>query len=369
MRTAGDTTKEGAMRKSSRVTVFACAAALALAVTALAAASYTPFMGIFQANYKPGGAGAVTVVVGQLKTDDPTARIVIYVPLGYTTSLGQSAGATIGTFVAHVQLLDTGSTNAFTFNGPVTADNPASYPAASNLCTPGISHEAVWVLNAALAGQKNPIPIYVDHTTGAEATFSSAKLTVCFRNPTLPQGHPARAPSGTKFLDATFRVRGVFKNPDKAARNVWRSVFTPYPVGSPIPNAAGTTEAQAVVPLPYSVTLRRVKARRGFFRVAGVVNISGQRQNGARVGLFTGIRTKSGITFGAKALTTTKTRRGGKFAFNRRLPRKTTFVVVQRLPAPVACAPSPLGLRCTSAIESNAISRVLKIAPPRKRRR
>jgi len=72
------------MKRSVRLTVLACAAALALAVVALAAASYTPSMGIFQATYKAGGAGAVTVVVAQEKADDPTARIVIYVAPGYT---------------------------------------------------------------------------------------------------------------------------------------------------------------------------------------------------------------------------------------------------------------------------------------------
>src|SRR6187399_138599 len=73
----------GYMRRFTRLTVLACAAALALAVVALAAASYTPSMGIFQATYKPSGSGAVTVVVAQEKADDPTARIVIYTPLGY----------------------------------------------------------------------------------------------------------------------------------------------------------------------------------------------------------------------------------------------------------------------------------------------
>src|SRR5207302_111117 len=45
----------GYMKRSVRLTVLACAAALALAVVALAAASYTPSMGIFQATYKAGG--------------------------------------------------------------------------------------------------------------------------------------------------------------------------------------------------------------------------------------------------------------------------------------------------------------------------
>ena len=53
------------MRRSVRLAVFACAAALALVAVALAAASYAPTIGIFQATYRAGDAGPVTVVVAQ----------------------------------------------------------------------------------------------------------------------------------------------------------------------------------------------------------------------------------------------------------------------------------------------------------------
>ena len=147
------------MGRSVRLTVLASAAALALAVTAIAAASYTPSMGVFQATYKPSGAGAVTIVVAQEKVDDPTSRILIYAPPGYKATLTQAPGTTIGAVVADVQVLDLGP-NALPLKGPDKADNPANYPAASNLCTPGVTHEAVWTLNAALTGQPaNPIPV------------------------------------------------------------------------------------------------------------------------------------------------------------------------------------------------------------------
>jgi hypothetical protein len=53
-------------------------------------------MGIFQATYKPSGAGVVTIVVAQEKVDDPTARIVIYAPLGYKATLTQAPGRKSG---------------------------------------------------------------------------------------------------------------------------------------------------------------------------------------------------------------------------------------------------------------------------------
>jgi hypothetical protein len=320
-------------------------------------------MGIFQATYKPSGTGAVTIVVAQERTDDPTARIVIYTPAGYSVTLGQPAGTQIGTVTAGVQILDL-SPNRIALTGPVKTDTPANYVA--NPCSPGL-HEAVWTLNAALPGQPaNPIPVYVDHTTGAEATFSSAKLTVCFRDPTLPRTDPRRSPNGIKFLDAAFTVRGVFQNPSTAGTKIWRSIFTPYTPGTGNPNAAGTREAQGVVPMPYSLSLKRIKkVRRGFYRVAGTLNVAGKAPTGVRVALFSAVAKRGTLSF--KVVARVKTRKG-KFAFQRRLPRRAIVVFAEREPTQAQCATTISPAPCSFAIESNAISRVLRIAPPRKRR-
>jgi hypothetical protein len=350
------------MRRFTRLLVLACAAVSALAVAALAAAFYDASMGIFQATYKPGGAGAVTIVVAQQKRDDPTAKITIYVPPGYTTTLGQAAGSTIGSVDAEVQILDTGSTNVFALGGPVKTDNPATY--VSNQCSPGL-HEAVWTLNAALASQPaNPIPVYVDHTAGAEATFSSAKLQVCFRDPNLPAGDPRRSPNGIKFLDAAITVKGIFKNPARAGDKLWRSVFTPYTPGTGIPNAAGTKEAQGVVPMPYTISLKRVRARRGFLRLAGTVNTSGQAPSGVRMELFAAVK-KKGKALQFKRVDKTKTKKG-KYAFNRRRPKSLTYFFVERPPAEAPCVASALGVPCSYSIISNTISRVIKVPAPRR---
>jgi hypothetical protein len=356
------------MRRSIRLTVLASVAALSLAAVAVAAASYTPSMGIFQATYKPGGAGPVTIVVAQETADDPTARIVIYAAPGYKAKLNQAVGTTIGDVIAHVKIFDL-STNTFTLGpGPVKVENPANYPAATNLCTPGVAHEAVWTLNAALANQPpNPIPVYVDHTTGAEAAIGSVKMTVCFRDPNLPAADPRRSPNGTKFLDAAFTVNGVFTNPSAAGNQVWRSIFTPYTPGTGVPNAAGTREAQGIVPVPYSLSLSRVKARRGFLRFAGVLNLAGKAPAGETVLLFAAVKRK-GKPLSFKTVASTKTKRGGKYVFNRRAVKAVTYFFVERPPVQLAsCVPAISAAPCSSAIESNAISRVLKVSPPRRR--
>jgi hypothetical protein len=348
------------------LTVFACAAALALAVVALAAASYQPSMGIFQQTYKPGATGRVTVVVAQEQADDPTAKITIYAASKYTLTLGQAPGTTIGSVLAHVQVLDLGP-NQLPLRGPVKADNPANY--IGNPCAPG-THEAVWTLNAALPGQAaNPIPVYVDHTTGAEATFSSAKMQVCFRDPNLPAGDPRRSPNGTKFLDAAFTLNGgIFRNPASAGRALWQSVFTPYTPGTGSPSAAGSAEAQGVVPMPYTLSVKRVKARRGFFRLAGRLNFAGTSPSNHRIALFQGVKKGNRIVFGSNAVTTTKTKKRGIFAFNRRLPKKTTYYFVERPPTGASCATPTIIANCTVAVTSNTISRVIRIVPAKKRR-
>jgi hypothetical protein len=118
-------------------------------------------------------------------------------------------------------------------------------------------------------------------------------------------------------------------------------------------------EAQGIVPMPYTISLKRTKARRGFFRVAGVINVAGTAPSGAGLVLFAAVK---GGKF--KKVASTRSRRG-KYVFNRRLPKKTSYVFVERPPTLAACA-SPL-VPCTAAIVSNAISRVVKIGPPKRR--
>jgi hypothetical protein len=349
------------MKRFTRVTVLASAAALGLAVMANAAGSYNPSMAIVQGTYKPGGAGQVTVVVAQEPADDPTARIVIYAPQGYKAAFTQAPGTTIGQVVADVQVLDL-STNVIGLNGLVKVDSAANWTAQAQVCTPGVAPEAVWTLNASVAGQTNIIPVFVSHTTGAEAAFSSVKMTVCFPDPTLPANDPRRSPNGTKFIGAAFSVKGVFTNAGNAGNALWRSLFTPYTPGTGTPNPAGTREAQGIVPMPYTVSVKRVKTRPGFFRLAGVVSVAGSAPTGVGVTLFRVVPGKNGLTF--KKVASTKTRTG-KYVFARRLPKKVSYYLVERPPTDGPCS-TPLAV-CSAAIVSPATSKVVRVAPARKR--
>ena len=118
--------------------------------------------------------------------------------------------------------------------------------------------------------------------------------------------------------------------------------------------------------MPYSLSLKRIKkVRRGFYRVAGTLNVAGKAPTGVRVALFSAVAKRGTLSF--KVVARVKTRKG-KFAFQRRLPRRAIVVFAEREPTQAQCATTISPAPCSFAIESNAISRVLRIAPPRKRR-
>ena len=144
------------------------------------------------------------------------------------------------------------------------------------------------------------------------------------------------------------------------------TIFTPYTPGTGTLNAAGTREAQGVVPMPYSLSINRIKARRGFVRFAGVLNLAGKAPSGASVFLFAAVKTK-GKPLSFKAVASTRTKRG-KYVFNRRALKKVAYFFVERPPVQLACLPAISAAPCSSTIESNAISRVIKVSPPVRRR-
>jgi hypothetical protein len=178
------------MRISLRVALLACASFAAFAFAGSARAFYTPRLFATPRTTTPGKPTAMALAHAQAVFDDATAKDTIYVPLGYQLNLSQATGMTIGAVFAHVIFRD-GSDAQVDVEGTVTVDSPANYPPASNSCTPGQSHEAVWKLNLTIAGTPLTVPVYVDHVTaGPEAAFASGKLQLCLAGPI---GTPAGA--------------------------------------------------------------------------------------------------------------------------------------------------------------------------------
>ena len=271
------------MKKSIRLAVLTAMGALALAAAGSAFAVYTPTLAISPGNLTAGGAGANTIKFTSSAADDATAKLTIYAPLGYTVNLSQAVGATIGKVNAQIIAVALGGA-LLPLTGDIVVDDPAKYTSApaSVGCAGAAAHNAVWLLNLSVAGQTLAVPVYVDKTAGAEATFASMKLQTCLSSPnaTVAQGGNS---VGAKAVSVDFTFNGVLTNPATAGDNTWRALFTPYVTGGIAVNAAGTIESRSIVRLPAALTFA---ASRG--KVSGKVSEGGKGLAGLRVQIWGG---------------------------------------------------------------------------------
>jgi hypothetical protein len=119
--------------------------------------------------------------------------------------------------------------------------------------------------------------------------------------------------------------------------------------------------------MPYSLSLKRIRrhVRRGFYRVAGTLNVAGKAPSGVTVTLFSAVVRKGGPVF--KITAHARTHRG-KFGFTRRMPKKAIVIFAEREPTQAACVVPLTESVCSFSVESNAISPVLRVVPPKKKR-
>jgi hypothetical protein len=342
------------MRGLLRLAVVACAALATLAFAGSAWAAYNPLLTVTSLSNKP--AKPTTVLIGhfQDKTDDPTAKDTIYVPLGYQVNLTQAAGKKIGTLTGGAILRGAGDTEP-AITGAVVVDSPANYPPAMNACTPGLAHEAVWRLDFTLAGTPQTVPIYVDHvTTGPEALFASAKIQLCLQG-------PVGTPSGSQILFALFGVAGVFTNPANTSPRFWHATFTPYLPNSTMWNDAGATEGQAVSPGKVSMSLTVTRLKHGIVLLQGRLLVDGKPFSGAGVDLYSSAN--------VSAVGSGRTNSNGRFSIRKRIKKKTRFyaetIPVKPLPS---CPAPPIGAPqgCKTATESFVGRTGIVLAKPRR---
>jgi hypothetical protein len=342
------------MRGSLRLAVTACAALATLALAGSAWAAYSPLLTVTPISSKAGKATPMLLGHFQETTDDATAKDTIYVPLGYQTNLTQAAGTKIGFFAGGAILRSGGNTEP-EISGDVLVDSPENYPPATNACTPGESHEAVWRLDFTLAGMPQSVPIYLDRVTvGPEALFASAKLQFCLQG-------PVGTPSGAQILSLLLSVTGVFTNPANTSPRFWHASFTPYLPNSAVRNEAGTTEGQAVAPGKVSLTLTVKRRKHGVVLLQGKLLVDGRPFLGAPIELYTPGKSNS-VGKG-------KTNRSGRFTIRKRIKKKTRFYATTVPVEPLSSCPAPpIGTPqgCTTATESFvAVTRTI-VAKPRR---
>jgi hypothetical protein len=338
----------------------ATAAALSLAFAGSALAAYTPHLSITHTPLTLAGGGSTDLTISFDQADDATAKVTIYVPQGYTGTLGVSPGTQLGTIDASIIAFAISPTQPLPLKGVITADDPAKY--VTNPCAPG-PHEAVWLLRLQAAGTELAVPGYVDTVTAsAEAPLGKFKLQFCLPSPYIPAS-AGGAQLGAKLVSATLHLSNLFALPAQNGSYGWTAVTTPYTVGTGTPNAAGTVQARAFVQLPAQLSLKaKVKKRTATLSGALRLNLAGL--TGVNVSLLSGSsRTK------LKAAGSTTTRARGAFSFRKTVRKMTYFrarVTVATRTA--SCTGGVPGIPCASATANGftAQSAIIKVTPKRR---
>jgi hypothetical protein len=299
-------------------TVLVAAVAVATLVFANAAlAANTASVSVWHTPMVLAGSDSTTIHVSIPQTTDGIAAVNIYVPSGYGATLGQAAGTSIGTVDATALAHDGGLT--LPLSGPVTTEDPSKH--TSDACSPG-ANAAVWNMNLSVAGQTLVVPIYVNPTAGPAAALGAYNLRICLPPWDVPVGTPGRAFNGAQLLDAKFTVNKILTTPTGAGVMKWETLFTPYTPGKGTPNAAGTFETRAFVPIPILLGARvSYVKKKNTWTLSGTVTEGGLPLSGLTVKISRG---PSATKLTAKSSTTTGASGSWK-ASGKLTPKKTTY--------------------------------------------
>jgi hypothetical protein len=302
-------------------TVLVAAVAVATLVFATAAfAANTATISVWHTPMVLAGSDSTTIHVTIPQTTDGIAAINIYVPSGYGATLGQASGTTIGNVDAAALAHDNGLT--LPLSGAVTTDDPAKHTA--DQCSPG-TNAAVWNMNLSVAGQTLVVPIYVNPTAGPATALGAYNLRICLPPWDVPVGTPGRAFNGAQLLDAKFTVNKILTTPTGAGVLKWETLFTPYTPGKGTPNAAGTFEARAFVPIPILLGARvSYVKKKNTWTLSGKATEGGLPLSGLTVRIARGLSaTRLTKQSSAKTGATGAWKSSGKL-----IPKKTTYFQV-----------------------------------------
>ena len=302
-------------------TVLVAAVAVATLVFATAAfAANTATISVWHTPMVLAGSDSTTIHVSIPQTTDGIAAVNIFVPSGYGATLGQASGTTIGNVDATALAHDGGLT--LPLSGAVTTDDPAKH--TTDQCSPG-TNAAVWNMNLSVAGQTLVVPIYVNPTAGPATALGAYNLRICLPPWDVPLGTPGRAFNGAQLLDAKFTVNKILTTPTGAGVLKWETLFTPYTPGKGTPNAAGTFEARAFVPIPILLGARvSYVKKKNTWTLSGKATEGGLPLSGLTVRIARGLSaTKLTKQSSAKTGATGAWEASGKL-----IPKKTTYFQV-----------------------------------------
>ena len=231
----------------ARVGLLGLAGMIGLIVAGPSLGAVTPHLVVRSTEAGPGQT--LSIVASRQKADDPVGRVQLYVPTGFT--LNSPASGSVGKAAANVVMRDVNPNAATTMTGGVSAISPASTSIAyENTNCDGDQHLAAWMVQLKGAkGSSLSFPIFVDATSGANASFGPYVLVACFRPADIAATDPGRSVAGS-VVDSFSLALSPFFRPTTDGDYRWRSVWTPFTAGTGTLNTAGAVEAQSVVTIP-----------------------------------------------------------------------------------------------------------------------
>jgi hypothetical protein len=358
------------MKKSFRLALLVCAGFAGLALAGPAFAKYDPSLTIEQTSYKLGAPTTVDVFIAISEDADPTAQLRIFSPAGYTANLTAAPGTKIGSVLAIVKAKALGGA-LLPLSGDVVVANPTdpAIVAAATKCTGTPTHGTIWVLNTSLQGQTVAIPVFVDQKGPLVVQ------TVCLPSPDVPPA-AGGATFGAQLVLADFTIKGVFTNAGTKNGYEWSGIYTPYVPGGQTPNPAGTVEWRTYVGLPSSLTLAKVKAKKGF-KLVGRLSIAGLTPKSVKLGLYAGKKPKPAPTAttngtGKRLLRSAALPATGRYTIRRPAVKFTTFFQTRFEGYGTECtgaSPSGLPVPCSGEDVAAVTSNQVKATKPKKKRR
>jgi hypothetical protein len=175
--------------------------------------------------------------------------------------------------------------------------------------------------------------VFLDDTSGNEATFSSFRIVMCFKAPDVPAGTPNRSTAGARFIELGISSNQI-TSPTVRGEYRWRSMWTAFApkTGSLAPT--GMREAQALVRLPTTMSL---KAQRTMILFKGkrvaAVRLSGRLTEAGRGIPAIGISLQAGPSKSKLTrLDVVRTRRDGSFVKTLRLKNPSSFMAEVTMP-------------------------------------
>jgi len=346
------------------------------APTRVAGYATTPELVVQQKSYKLGAAADPGLLFfSDPSTNDPTAKMTIFSPAGYTSALTQAPGTTVGKAYAIVKahaLADA----LLPLSGPVVVGDPAdpALVAAYNQCKSASdppSPQEVLVLNTSLQGSAIQVPDFLN-TVGPYVTQE-----ICLTP-------PATTPFEATVVLANFTINGVFTNAASAGAYQWSTDLTPY--AGNVPDAASTVEVRTYVGLPSSLTLKRLKSKKSsIVKFSGKLAVSGISPTGLKLDLYWSTGSKPaadftnpslvGITGKTKKPARTKAAKAnGSYSATRpKVKKKSRFQArLEDEWALQSCqGPSPTGLPipCLEELISPMNSNQIVVKPPPKKKK